>query len=134
MSTVPDNRSDVQSDANGSSPFVALFAPEDDAGEEATLEALLALDSQEIDGVAVTLDEWLSEQIGYYRALGTNGGQFLAAELAQLVDIARFLHAATPEDFTARREIQDATVREDLVHCGYVRGLADAGYDQSDLF
>ena len=47
--------------------------------------------------------EWVETQASWFRSQRTAAGDWLAAEIQELADLARALHAATPEQFSDRR-------------------------------
>ncbi len=79
----------------------------------------------DVDGVVLTMADWLGQQASYYTSLGTKAGDFAAATFAGLAEQARALWATTPEALAHRMSVADATRAEDLVQAGYVRGVED---------
>jgi hypothetical protein len=64
---------------------------------------LTASDEPEVDGMCLTLPEWLADQASYFASLGTQAGDFLASEICELATQARLLGAATVMTFRERR-------------------------------
>jgi hypothetical protein len=52
----------------------------------------------------VPFPEWIETQASWFRSLGSDAAEWLAAELQQLADLARTLRADTPEQLTDRRD------------------------------
>jgi hypothetical protein len=56
--------------------------------------------------------DWIECQAGWFRSLSSNAGDWLAAELQQLADLARSLWADTPERLVDRRDAMDRERRD----------------------
>jgi len=69
-------------------PGLAVAVPEPDAPGEPRLP----------------LADWLLAQAGWYRCQGTSLALWLAVEIQRRADLARALHAATPEQYDDRVE------------------------------
>ena len=58
------------------------------------------------------LADWIAAQASWFRSQRTAAGDWLAAEVQELADLARALHAATPEQLTDRRSALEQSMRE----------------------
>lgn len=60
-----------------------------------------------LGGPVPPLARWIDRQAAYYRGLGSDSAAWLAAEIQQLADLARLLHAATVDQLVDRRDVMD---------------------------
>jgi hypothetical protein len=69
------------------------------------------------------LAEWAETQASWFRSQRTAAGDWLAAEIQELADLARALHSTTPEQFADRRQAMNHEFprcdRDDLVGLSY---------------
>ena len=76
----------------------------------------------------LSFPDWIETCASYYRSLGSDAADWLAAEIQELADLARALHAATPDQFDGRRAALSRSERN-AEFDAFMRADADAEAD-----
>jgi hypothetical protein len=121
MPTVPDTSAPVQPHLEDDLDWFDL-----DAEFAADLAEIALSDADELDGIGLTLADWLDCQAGYYLQVGTPAARFLAEEIRMLGVEARGLCATTIDAFTDRRQAMEKSYRDELLSRGEARGYQRA--------
>jgi hypothetical protein len=85
----------------------ALMGPMADADAEDEAPAPGGFDEP-----ALPFGEWIAAQASWFRSFGTDAADWMARQIDDLANEARFHGASSPADFDDRRAMQDRWIRD----------------------